>query len=43
MVWARTYEDTKDLWKDGNFLRIEGKVKIREERVAIYLRRGRNL
>ena len=33
MVWTRTYEDTKELWKDGNFLRIEGKVKIREERV----------
>jgi DNA polymerase III subunit alpha len=33
MVWARTYEDTRDLWKEGNFLRIEGKVKIREERV----------
>ncbi len=33
MVWARTYEDTKELWKAGNFLRIEGKVKIREERV----------
>jgi DNA polymerase-3 subunit alpha len=33
MVWARIYEDTKELWKEGNFLRIEGKVKIREERV----------
>ena len=33
MVWPRTYEDTKDLWKDGNFLRVEGKVKIKEERV----------
>jgi DNA polymerase III subunit alpha len=33
MAWPRIYEDTKEFWKEGNFLRIEGKVKIKEERV----------
>jgi DNA polymerase-3 subunit alpha len=35
MVWPRIFEDTRDLWKDGNFLLIEGKVKIKEERVQV--------
>jgi len=35
MVWPRTYEDTKDLWQEGNFLRVEGKVKVKEERLQI--------
>jgi DNA polymerase-3 subunit alpha len=35
MVWPRTYESTKDLWEEGGFLRIEGKVKVKEERLQI--------
>jgi hypothetical protein len=35
MVWTRNYENTRDLWHEGNFLRIEGKVKVKEERMQI--------
>ena len=35
MVWPRIYEDTRELWKDGSFLRIEGKVKVKEDRVQV--------
>jgi len=35
MVWNRIYEDTRELWKEGNFLRIEGKVKVKEERLQV--------
>jgi DNA polymerase III subunit alpha len=35
MVWPQTYEKTKELWKEGNVLRIEGKVKIKDERIQI--------
>ncbi len=35
MVWPRTYESTKDLWQEGGFLRIEGKVKVKEERLQV--------
>ena len=32
---ASMYEDTKELWQEGNFLLINGKVKIKEERVQV--------
>jgi DNA polymerase III subunit alpha len=35
MVWNRVYEGTKDLWVEGNFLRIEGKVKVKEDRLQV--------
>ena len=35
MAFPRVYEDTQELWKDGNFLRIEGKVKVKEERLQV--------
>jgi DNA polymerase III subunit alpha len=35
MVWPRIFEDTKDLWAEGNFLRIEGKVKVKEDRLQV--------
>jgi DNA polymerase III subunit alpha len=35
MVWPRIYENSRDLWQEGNFLRIEGKVKIKEERLQV--------
>jgi DNA polymerase III subunit alpha len=35
MVWPRTYENSKDLWQEGNVLQIEGKVKVKDERVQI--------
>jgi DNA polymerase III subunit alpha len=33
MCWPRTYDSTKELWKDGNILRIGGKVRVKEERL----------
>ena len=35
MVWPRIYEDTRDLWQEGTFLRIEGKVKVKDERIQV--------
>jgi hypothetical protein len=35
MVWTRIYENSKDLWSEGNFLRIEGKVKVKDERLQL--------
>jgi DNA polymerase-3 subunit alpha len=35
MIWTRVYEDTKELWKEGNIVRIDGKVRVREERMQI--------
>jgi DNA polymerase-3 subunit alpha len=35
MVWPRVYENTRDLWQEGNVLQIEGKVKVKEERVQV--------
>jgi DNA polymerase III subunit alpha len=35
MVWPRTYEGTRDLWQEGSVLRIEGKVKIKDEQVQV--------
>jgi len=33
MVWPRTYEDTKELWAEGNILEVKGRVRMRDERV----------
>ena len=33
MVWPRTYEDTKELWVEGNILEVKGKVRMRDEHV----------
>jgi DNA polymerase III subunit alpha len=35
MVWPQTYEKTRELWKEGNILRIEGKVKNKDERIQV--------
>jgi DNA polymerase-3 subunit alpha len=35
MVWPQTYEKTRELWQEGSVVRIEGKVKIKEERLQI--------
>jgi DNA polymerase-3 subunit alpha len=35
MVWPQTYEKTKEYWQEGNVLRIDGKVKIKDERVQV--------
>jgi DNA polymerase III subunit alpha len=35
MVWPRNYEDTREIWKEGNFVLIQGKVKVKEDRVQV--------
>ena len=35
MVWPRVYADTDELWKEGNELIIQGKVRVREDQAQI--------
>jgi DNA polymerase-3 subunit alpha len=35
MVWPKTYESTQELWQDGNILLVEGKIRLREDRVQL--------
>ena len=42
MVWPKVYTDTRDLWEEGNILLVEGKVRLRDDRVQLscdYVRR----
>jgi len=35
MVWPKVYASTKELWQEGNELLVEGKVRLREDRVQL--------
>jgi len=35
MVWPNVYASTKELWEEGNILLVEGKVRLRDDRVQI--------
>jgi len=35
MVWARVYNQTKDLWQEGSILLVEGKVRERADQIQI--------
>jgi DNA polymerase-3 subunit alpha len=35
MVWPKVYTSTKELWQEGNILLVEGKVKVRGDRVQL--------
>ncbi len=35
MVWPKVYASTKDLWQEGNILLVEGKVRLRDDRVQL--------
>jgi DNA polymerase-3 subunit alpha len=35
MVWPKVYASTKDLWEEGNILLVEGKVRLRDDRVQL--------
>jgi len=35
MVWPKVYAGTRDLWQDGNMLLVEGKVRLRNDKVQI--------
>jgi len=42
MVWPKVYASTRDLWQEGNILLVEGKVRLRDDRVQLscdYVRR----
>ncbi len=35
MVWPKLYSDTRDLWQEGDILLVEGKVRLRNDRVQL--------
>jgi len=35
MVWPKVYADTRDIWQEGNMLLVEGKVRLRDDRVQL--------
>jgi len=35
MVWPKVYASTRDLWQEGNILLLEGKVRLRDDRVQL--------
>jgi len=35
MVWPKVYAISKDLWQEGNELVVEGKVRLRDDRVQL--------
>jgi DNA polymerase-3 subunit alpha len=35
MVWPKVYAETGDLWQEGNELIVQGKVRLRDDRVQI--------
>ncbi len=34
-VWPRDYENTRNLWNEGNLLRLELKVKVKDEEIQL--------
>ncbi|MFH1652058.1 MAG: DNA polymerase III subunit alpha [Chloroflexota bacterium] len=35
MVWPRTYEDTRELWEEGNIVLVHGKVRLKNDEVQL--------
>jgi DNA polymerase-3 subunit alpha len=35
MVWPRVYEADRDLWQEGNIVRVEGKVRLRDDAIQL--------
>lgn len=35
MVWPKVYTETEELWQEGNELVVQGRVRVRDERVQI--------
>ena len=35
MVWPEVYVNTRDLWQEGNILLVEGRVRLRNDRVQL--------
>ena len=42
MVWPRVYAPTRELWQEGNILLVEGKVRLRGDRVQLVCERVRH-
>ncbi|MCJ7764197.1 MAG: DNA polymerase III subunit alpha, partial [Dehalococcoidales bacterium] len=42
MVWPRVYAATRDLWQEGNILMVDGKVKLRGDRVQLVCEHARH-
>jgi len=42
MVWPRVYTDTKDFWQEDNELVVEGKVRLRDDRVQLSCEKARH-
>lgn len=35
MVWPNVYSSTRDLWEEGNILLVQGKVRLKDDRVQL--------
>jgi DNA polymerase-3 subunit alpha len=35
MVWPNVYSNTRELWQEGNILLVQGKVRLRDDRVQL--------
>ncbi len=35
IVWPKVYATTRELWQEGNILLVEGKVRVRDDRVQL--------
>jgi DNA polymerase-3 subunit alpha len=35
MVWPKVYASTRDLWREGNILLVEGRVRLRNDQVQL--------
>ncbi|MFC1865694.1 DNA polymerase III subunit alpha [Chloroflexota bacterium] len=42
MVWPRVYEATRDFWQEGSALLVDGKVKMRSNRVQLVCEHVKN-
>ena len=36
MAWSKVYEDTRELWQDGNTLLVTGKVRVRNDSLQLH-------
>ena len=35
IIWPKVYATTRDLWQEGNILLVEGKVRVKDDRVQL--------
>jgi len=39
-VWPRVYDDTRELWEEGNVLQLEGTVRVRDDDVQLSINKA---